>query len=146
MHFLYFPQITLSALCPMSIYMSDAFPLGQSSMHMVANYHLQIKLVGSGARMVRMSDSQPESHGFESRRMHGMVSVRHRNCHCRNILTWPFIGKLLRSTFWLYHHFFDSTISGRKRHFLNFSQKTSVLKMKYIVLIALQIFLCARPY
>jgi hypothetical protein len=32
----------------------------------------------------------------------------HRNCpknvvDCRNLLTWPFIGKLLRSHFWFYH-------------------------------------------
>jgi hypothetical protein len=29
-----------------------------------------------------------------------------------NLLTWPFIGKLLRSTFWWYNLFFNSTIFG----------------------------------
>jgi hypothetical protein len=42
----------------------------------------------------------------------------------RNLLTWPFIGKLLRSTFSWYYLFFDSN----KMHFLSFSKKTQSLK------------------
>jgi hypothetical protein len=41
----------------------------------------------------------------------------HRNCHQNvswNIPTWPFIGKLLRNTFWWYQKLFDSTIFGEE--------------------------------
>jgi hypothetical protein len=41
--------------------------------------------------------------------------ARCRNCpkkDCRNILTWPFIGKLLRSTFWWYHYNSIQPFSG----------------------------------
>jgi hypothetical protein len=52
-----------------------------------------------------------------------LAGHRIRNCPpqknqgCQNLLTWPFIGKLPRSTYLL------PTILGGKMHFLNFSQK-----------------------
>jgi hypothetical protein len=58
-----------------------------------------------------------------------------RNCpqklswDCANILTWPFIGKLLRSTFSWCHKFIDLTIFGREMHFWIFLKKTTVLEL-----------------
>jgi hypothetical protein len=48
---------------------------------------------------------------------------------CRNLLTWPFIGKLWGALS-------DGTIAnfGGKMHFLNFSQKTSVHVLTLIVI------------
>jgi hypothetical protein len=47
---------------------------------------------------------------------------------CRSLMTWPFIGKLVRITFWWFHLFFDARILGRNTHLVNYSQKTSVIK------------------
>jgi hypothetical protein len=51
---------------------------------------------------------------------------------CRNIVTWPFIRMLFRSTFWWYHWFFDSTIFGGNMLFLNFSKKTCHIVLNFL--------------
>jgi hypothetical protein len=55
-----------------------------------------------------------------------------KNYDCRKILTWPFIGKLLRSTFWWYH-FYIKPFQG-EIDFLDFSKNNAVLKVSILEL------------
>jgi hypothetical protein len=50
----------------------------------------------------------------------------HRNLRLLNVLTWPFIEKLLRSTFWWYHTF--SNHFWGHNAFSEFFSKSSILK------------------